>query len=598
MPPPPSAPRRPPPRQPPAAGETLHGVAGLSGLGGGPGPAGPRGRRAADPGGARRTTRPRSARPCEEALGAAGAGARGRARRRPRGARRRGRRSILDAQVAVARGRGAPGRRRERAIAVGPLGGRGLATGPSGRRRRLRGASTTRTCGPGRSTCWRWAGAWSTGSRGPESVGAGGARHPGGRRAGRRRGRRPSTRGRDPGIATAGGGPTSHASIIARTLGDARGGRASARACSGSATGVPLLLDGDAGRLVVDPGADRPGRARAEARRRTNGATCRGARAGRTSRRSRATAGTGRGGRQHRRARTTRRQAVARGADGVGLLRTEFLFLGRATAPDEEEQLRGLRRDRPRHSAAAASCCARSTPAPTSRSPYARLAAGGEPVPRRARRAAVAGPPELLRDPAAGRAAGAAERPLSVMFPMVSEVRRAARGAAACSTRPGPALGRDGLPGARPVEVGVMIEVPAAALMADHARRRGRLPVHRHQRPDAVHDGRRARQRRASRTCSDPLHPAVLRLVGARGDRRPARRPPGRGVRRGGGGPGRRARAGGPRGPRAERGGPALPLVKETVRGLEMGSARALADAALDLEDAAAVRRLVLAGRA
>ncbi len=44
--------------------------------------------------------------------------------------------------------------------------------------------------------------------------------------------------------------------------------------------------------------------------------------------------------------------------------------------------------------------------------------------------------------------------------------------------------------------------------------------------------------------------------------------------------------------------GPALPLVKETVRGLEMGSARALADAALDQEDAAAVRRLVLAGRA
>ena len=32
--------------------------------------------------------------------------------------------------------------------------------------------------------------------------------------------------------------------------------------------------------------------------------------------------------------------AVAQGAEGCGLLRTEFLFLERTTAPDEDEQRR------------------------------------------------------------------------------------------------------------------------------------------------------------------------------------------------------------------------------------------------------------------
>ena len=42
--------------------------------------------------------------------------------------------------------------------------------------------------------------------------------------------------------------------------------------------------------------------------------------------------------------------AVAAGAEGCGLLRTEFLFLDRAAPPDEEEQQRIYRRS-PRSSA-------------------------------------------------------------------------------------------------------------------------------------------------------------------------------------------------------------------------------------------------------
>ena len=47
------------------------------------------------------------------------------------------------------------------------------------------------------------------------------------------------------------------------------------------------------------------------------------------------------------------RAAVEQGAEGVGLLRTEFLFLDRATPPDEDEQVAALTRDRGARSTAA-----------------------------------------------------------------------------------------------------------------------------------------------------------------------------------------------------------------------------------------------------
>ena len=53
-----------------------------------------------------------------------------------------------------------------------------------------------------------------------------------------------------------------------------------------------------------------------------------------------ATAG-GRGVRQHRQ-RARRALAVAQGAEGVGLLRTEFLFHDRPTPPSEDEQVPAL----------------------------------------------------------------------------------------------------------------------------------------------------------------------------------------------------------------------------------------------------------------
>jgi phosphocarrier protein FPr/phosphocarrier protein len=136
------------------------------------------------------------------------------------------------------------------------------------------------------------------------------------------------------GITTAGGGPTSHVAIIAAGLGLpmlAALGHDVMRI----ADGTTLLLDGSTATLVIDPPAERLDRMRDEATRRAI---------------FRAEAET----RAHDLAITTdgtRIEVVANlgsldeahaaeraGAEGCGLLRTEFLFLDRPSPPDEEEQ--------------------------------------------------------------------------------------------------------------------------------------------------------------------------------------------------------------------------------------------------------------------
>ena len=95
-------------------------------------------------------------------------------------------------------------------------------------------------------------------------------------------------------------------------------------------------------------------------------------------------------------------RAVELGAEGVGLLRTEFLFLDRAELPDEEEQAETLRE------------IARALRRPSPRRPHARCrggqaaagaahAARGQPVPRRARPAPHARAPGAARDPIRAR---------------------------------------------------------------------------------------------------------------------------------------------------------------------------------------------------
>jgi phosphoenolpyruvate-protein phosphotransferase len=141
------------------------------------------------------------------------------------------------------------------------------------------------------------------------------------------------------GIALARGGPTSHAAILARALGIPAVTGLGPRLLEAVRNGDPLALDGAAGEVILRPsperltaitGAAEAGRQReAERRLRTlawrdrPGATRDGvpiavmANVGSVA---------------------EARAAAEAGAEGVGLLRTEFLFAGRETIPEAEEQ--------------------------------------------------------------------------------------------------------------------------------------------------------------------------------------------------------------------------------------------------------------------
>lgn len=139
------------------------------------------------------------------------------------------------------------------------------------------------------------------------------------------------------GIALGAGGPTSHVAILAATLGIPML-VAVGPAVLDIAAGSEIILDADAGEVRADPGPQ----ALAEARQRLE--------RGRAQRKKQIAAAQddchlGSGERIEVFANLTGSEAdttlaVTQGAEGCGLLRTEFLFLERETAPDEDEQLR------------------------------------------------------------------------------------------------------------------------------------------------------------------------------------------------------------------------------------------------------------------
>jgi len=137
------------------------------------------------------------------------------------------------------------------------------------------------------------------------------------------------------GIALMAGGPTSHVAILAGTLGIPMlvGLGTSIREVL---DGADLVLDADAGVLNMQPDAA----ALATARARLEEAKARGARERAAAAQPCHLASGERIEVFANLAGTTAdaRLALEQGAEGCGLLRTEFLFLERATAPDEEEQ--------------------------------------------------------------------------------------------------------------------------------------------------------------------------------------------------------------------------------------------------------------------
>ncbi|MFL6605172.1 MAG: phosphoenolpyruvate--protein phosphotransferase [Steroidobacteraceae bacterium] len=137
------------------------------------------------------------------------------------------------------------------------------------------------------------------------------------------------------GICLAAGGATSHVSIIAAAM-DIPTLVATGPAALQVATGTPVVLDAEGGWLYIDPPrvqielarsqlAER--RARRAAEQQAAQRECRTADGARIE----VFANVGSEAEAH--------AAVRNGAEGSGLLRTEFLFLDRAAPPDEAEQL-------------------------------------------------------------------------------------------------------------------------------------------------------------------------------------------------------------------------------------------------------------------
>ena len=136
------------------------------------------------------------------------------------------------------------------------------------------------------------------------------------------------------GLATAQGGPTSHTAILSRTLG------VPALVAGGAdllavAPGTEAILDGNSGRLYLSPSANDLAAARAwidEQRQVREREAQQRAQPAQTTDGHRIDIGA------NVNLPDQVPLALEQGAEGVGLMRTEFLFLERSSTPDEEEQ--------------------------------------------------------------------------------------------------------------------------------------------------------------------------------------------------------------------------------------------------------------------
>ncbi len=388
------------------------------------------------------------------------------------------------------------------------------------------------------------------------------------------------------GIATVQGGPTSHSAILARGLG--------IPAVAGLPPHVLTLpddteaaLDGFSGHFWAQP--DEQVRVRLEARRsewlarqETLQQEVHQPAATTDGRRVEVAANAGSLEEAH--------AACHQGAEGIGLLRTEFLFLTRATPPGEEEQMEALQ---------AISAAMDNLPVIVRT-----LDAGGdkplpyiqhpqEANPFLGTRAIRLGFQQeaLFRTQLRAILRAGAQANLRVMFPMVATLDELRRARALLESVHAE-LERTGLPHRWPIETGIMVEIPSAALCA--AKLAPEVDFFSIGTNDLTQYTLAAERGNPNlEYLSDGLHPAVLRLIRMVTD---AAHAAGKWV-----------------GVCGELAGdltavpilvglgvdelslnPAgIPQVKERIRQLDFQAAQQLAEEALNAPDGSAVRRLV-----
>ena len=394
------------------------------------------------------------------------------------------------------------------------------------------------------------------------------------------------------GIITAGGGPTSHSAILSRALGIpsvAGVGTMLDRQPVGALTGI----NGFTGEIWLEPSEDMQAKIkerRAEwlAGREKLLQTSQQLGMTKDGRRMEVFANIG--------GVTDAHAAVQNGAEGVGLLRTEFLFLTRETAPTEEEQILLLRdvfetmgEQRP--------VTTRTLDVGGDKElPYIQLPKEPNPfLGVRALRLSLTRPDLFLTQiRAILRAADGF--PCRIMFPMVADVEEI-RQARAWVENAHTELQEENKPHAWPVELGIMVEIPSAALLAPMlATEVDFFSIGTNDLTQYTLAAERGNP--ALYHLADGLHPSVLRLIGEVVEAS--------------------HQAGKWTGVCGELGGdpeatpilaglgvdelslsPAgIPRIKSVIRSLTMESARALAEQALRCQTSAEVRRLVQAFKA
>jgi len=251
------------------------------------------------------------------------------------------------------------------------------------------------------------------------------------------------------------GGPTSHIAILARALGlPAIVGVDESMLALEEKT--PVILNGNDGTLTVNPAADVLERAKITQRRWLEyrrfaqeqasqpAVSLDGVRVDVT-----ANAGSV----------ADAAEALRMGADGIGLLRTEFLFLERTTAPTEDEQFAV-------YNAVAETMKTLPVIVRTldiggdKPLPYIQLKPELNPFLGERGIRLCLNRPELFREQLRAILRAAPSGNLKIMFPMVSDIAELRKARAIIED-----LCRElNLP---PVQIGIMIEVPSAALMAD-----------------------------------------------------------------------------------------------------------------------------------
>ena len=260
---------------------------------------------------------------------------------------------------------------------------------------------------------------------------------------------------------TEGGGPTSHAAILARRQGiPAVVGLGPA--LQEVSNGATVIVDGDTGLVVVHPQEKTLLRYR---QRRGEMARAQAAAASRASEEARTRDGVRIEVGANVAIPEDAESAVAAGADEIGLLRTEFLYLDRQTAPSEEEQVRVYRRIF--QTMAGRPVVVRTLDVGGDK-PLPYLPLPEEPNPFLGVRAirVAREHPEILETQLRAILRAGAGFPVRIMFPMVATVAemRWLRETVA-SVRD--ALAGQGIPVPEDLQVGMMVEIPSAALLAE-----------------------------------------------------------------------------------------------------------------------------------